>query len=68
MLAARERGLGTCMTMAHLLHEREAAAVLGLDYDRVVQAALLPVAHTRGATFRPAARKPIAQVLHWERW
>lgn len=68
MLAARERGLGTCVTMSHLLHEREAAAVLGLDYDRVVQTSLLPVAHTRGAAFRPAARQPVADVLHWEHW
>ena len=43
MLAARERGLGTSMTTVHLLREEEAAAVLGIDYERVIQTALIPV-------------------------
>ena len=30
MLAARERGLGTCWTTLHLMHEEEAADVLGI--------------------------------------
>ena len=68
MLAARSRGLGTVLTTLHLALEREAAAVLGLPYERVMQVGLIPVAHTRGTRFKPAARRPVDAVLHWDRW
>jgi hypothetical protein len=28
----------------------------------------VPVAYTLGTSFKPAARKPLASVLHWDRW
>ena len=59
MLAARARGLGTCWTSVHLFYEQEAAAVLGIPYEHVTQAALIPVAYTLGTDFKPAARKPL---------
>jgi len=68
MLAARARGLGTCWTTIHLMHEREAADVLGIPYDRVMQTALIPVAYTKGTEFNPAPRDPLASVVHWENW
>jgi nitroreductase len=68
MLAARARGLGTCWTSVHLYYEQEAAAVLGIPYEQVTQAALIPVAYTLGTEFKPAARKPLESVLHWDRW
>ncbi len=68
MLAARARGLGTCWTTLHLPHEREAAELLGIPYDRVMQAALIPVAHTIGEEFRPGPRKPLETIVHWEQW
>lgn len=68
MLAARERGLGTSLTTVHLLHEAEAASVLGIDYERIIQTALIPVAYTHGTAFKPATRRPVADVLHWDRW
>lgn len=68
MLAARSRGLGTSLTSYHLFFEREAADVLGIPYEQVMQTALLPVAYTLGSTFKPAARKPLGEVLHWNRW
>jgi nitroreductase len=68
MLAARARGLGSAWTTLHLLHEREAAAILGIPYDEITQAALIPVAYTRGADFKPAHREPLDHVLHWDRW
>ena len=68
MLAARERGLGTCWTTLHLMHEARAAEILGIPHDRYVQAALIPVAHTIGTDFRPGSRKPLADVLHWDGW
>ncbi|QBD75341.1 nitroreductase [Ktedonosporobacter rubrisoli] len=68
MLAARERGLGTCLTTLHLYHEREAAQVLGLPYERIMQVALIPLAYSRGTTFRQAPRHPVEGVIHWENW
>ena len=68
MLAARARGLGTCWTTLHLPHEREAAELLGIPYDDVMQAALIPVAHTLGDEFRPGPRKPLELIVHWEQW
>jgi nitroreductase len=67
-LAARERGLGTCWTTIHLAYEREAAELLGIPYDHVMQVALLPVAYTKGTEFKPAWRLPIDQILHWNSW
>jgi nitroreductase len=67
-LAARARGLGSVWTTHHLEHEREAAELLGIPYDEVTQVALIPVAYTLGSDFRPAARKPLETVLHWQRW
>ncbi len=68
MLAARSRGLGSSLTSFHLFFEQEAAEVLGISYEEVMQAALIPVAYTLGTNFKPAARKPLESVLHWDRW
>jgi len=68
MLAARARGLGTVWTTFHLRHEREAAEILGIPYDKVMQTALIPVAYTIGTEFKPAARKPLDTMVHWDRW
>ena len=67
MLAARERGLGTCWTTLHLVHEQKIAALLGIP-DSVAQVALIPVAHTLGTDFRPAPRKSLDGVLHVDGW
>jgi nitroreductase len=68
MLAARERGLGTAWTTAHLTFEREVAGVLGIPYDTVVQTALTPVAHTVGTDFALARRAPTEDFVHWDEW
>ncbi len=68
MLAARARGLGTCWTTIHLMHEKEAAELLGIPYDKVMQVALIPVAYTQGTDFKPAPRDPLATMVHWENW
>ncbi|WP_329258638.1 nitroreductase family protein [Streptomyces sp. NBC_01478] len=68
MLAARARGLGSCWTTGNLVHEKEAARVLGIPYDDVMQAAFIPVAYTLGTDFRPARRVPREEVLHWDAW
>ena len=68
MLAARSRGLGTAWTTFHLMHEREAAEVLGIPYDEVTQVALIPVAYSIGTDFKPARRKPLDSMVHWDAW
>jgi nitroreductase len=67
-LALRSRGLGSAWTTFHLAHERRAAELLGIPYDEVTQAALLPVAYTTGTDFRPAERRPIEEITHWDSW
>jgi nitroreductase len=68
MLAARTRGLGTSWTTVHLMYEKEAADLLDIPYDTVTQVAMIPIAHTIGQDFKPAARLPLDQVLHWDSW
>ena len=68
MLAARARGLGTCWTTFHLAYEREAAEILGIPYETVAQAALIPVAYTNGTDFGPGPRAPLDRVVHWDSW
>lgn len=68
MLAARARGLGTAWTSLHLDYEREAAEILGIPFDTVTQAALIPVAHTIGTDFRRGARRSSQEHTHWNRW
>ncbi|MEE9279483.1 MAG: nitroreductase family protein [Myxococcota bacterium] len=67
MLALRARGLGTTWTSVHLLHESEAARVLGIP-DDVTQTVLLPVAYVRDAVLRPAERRPAREVTYWNAW
>ena len=68
MLAARSRGLGTVWTTFHLFREEEAADLLGIPFDSVMQAALIPVAHSVGTEFSPAVRAPLDTFVHWDRW
>jgi len=67
MLALRARGLGTAWTTLHLAFEKPIAALLGIP-NHVTQAALLPVAHTKGTDFRVAKRIPAEQLTHWDAW
>ncbi len=68
MLAARSRGLGTSWTTVHLAREREVAEILGIPYESVSQVSLVPVAHTVGDQFKPAPRRPLEAVVHWDGW
>ena len=68
MLAARLHGLGTAWTTLHLPNEREAADLLGIPYDKVMQGGLIPIAYTKGTDFKPAPRLPLDSVTHWDSW
>ena len=66
-LAARTRGLGTAWTTLHLNRSDEVAELLGIP-DGVTQVVLLPVAHTVGAEFKPARRRPAQEITYFDRW
>lgn len=68
MLAARARGLGSTWTTLHLIHEREAAEILGIPYEQVTQTCLLPLAYTVGTDFKPGPRESLDQIVHWDQW
>lgn len=65
MLALRSRGLGSAWTTLTLLREREVADVLGVPYQRWMQAGLFPVAYTLGTEFRPTPRRPAEDFMRW---
>ena len=67
MLALRARGIGATWTSLHLLHEAEAATLLGIP-DDVTQTVLLPVGYTRNAVLKPASRLPAREVTFWNTW
>ena len=66
-LALRSRGLGSALTTLHLIHEKEAAELLGLDYEQITQVALLPVAYTKGTDFKRAERPGPETITTWNR-
>ena len=68
MLALRTRGLGSAYTSFHLSSEEEAAKLLGIPFSEVTQAALIPVAYTKGTRFRPGPRGPVSSMIHWDGW
>lgn len=51
----------------HLARGRYVPEMLGIP-STVTQAALLPVADTIGADFRPAVRRPAATITFWDEW
>ncbi|MEM1113967.1 MAG: nitroreductase family protein [Pseudomonadota bacterium] len=67
MLAARERGIGTCWTTLHLNFEKEVAALLDIP-DEVAQVALIPIAYTLGTEFKAAPRTALDKSLHINSW
>lgn len=67
-LALRTRGLGAAWTSIHLRNEQAAAEVLGIPHDQYTQGGLFPIAYTRGTDFRPAARRPLEEIVHWNKW
>lgn len=66
-LAARARELGTAWTTIHLNRADDVADLLGIP-DGITQVVLLPVAHTIGTEFRPAARRPAQDITYFDRW
>ena len=51
-----------------LYYEKEIAEILGIPYDEVMQAGLIPVAYTQDTDFKPGWRAPLDTVVRWETW
>lgn len=67
-LACRLRGLGSCLVTSQLHYAGEIADLLGLPAN-FEQAGMVAVAHLRGDNvFSPAPRRPLAEVLRYDRW
>ncbi|MFP8876258.1 MAG: nitroreductase family protein [Myxococcota bacterium] len=67
-LALRARGLGSAWTTGHLFREKEMAELLEIPCDRYTQVGLFPIAYTRGTEFKSAYRKPVSEVVGWNRF
>jgi len=67
-LALRARGLGSAWTTGHLFRETEMADLVGVPSDDYTQVGLFPIAYTLGTDFRPAYRKPVAEVVSWNQF
>jgi nitroreductase len=66
LLAARALGLGTVMTTANAMIEPALREVLGLPAD-AHPVALIPIGYP-DANFGPTTRKPVGEILRWNRW
>ena len=67
-LALRERGLGSAWTTVTLEREQDMADVLGIPYEQYTQVGLFPVAYTLGTDFKRAWRKPVREVLSYNKF
>ena len=65
-LALRSRGLGSVLTTAHQSDQAGMAEILNIPLGWT-QTALIPVAYTTGGDFTPAPRKPVDDVIVWNR-
>jgi nitroreductase len=66
LLAARAHGVGANVTIWHLPREGEVKEILGIPKD-VNTYALIPLGYPRGR-FGPVRRRPVADVIHRDRW
>jgi nitroreductase len=67
-LALRERGLGSVWTTVALRREKEIAEILGIPFDKYTQVGLFPIAYTIGTDFKKAWRKPVSEVLSYNKF
>ena len=67
-LALRERGLGSAWTTVTLEREQEMADVLGIPFEQYTQVGLFPIAYTIGTDFKKAWRKPVSEVLSYNKF
>ena len=66
-LAARAYGIGTSLTTLYGGHEDELRELLGLPPDALTMA-LIPMGYPAKGRWAQPRRRPVEQVVHWNRW
>jgi nitroreductase len=66
LLAARALGLAATPTTFAIADRNAARAVLNLP-ETIRPFALIPVGYPMGK-FGPVTRKPVAEIMRWDRW
>ena len=68
MLALRSRGLGSIWATVTTRREREIAELLGIPYEEYTQVGFFPIAYTIGTDFKRAWRRPVDEVLSYNKF
>jgi nitroreductase len=66
-LAARAYGIGTSLTTLYGGHEEELRELLGLPADALTMA-LIPMGYPAKGRWAQPRRRPVEEVVHWNRW
>ena len=66
-LAARAYGIGTSLTTLYGGHEEELRELLGLPADALTMA-LIPMGYPAKGRWAEPRRRPVEEVVHWNRW
>jgi nitroreductase len=66
-LAARTHGIGTSLTTLYGGHEEELRELLGLPPDALTMA-LIPMGYPAKGRWAQPRRRPVDEVVHWDRW
>ena len=66
-LAARAHGIGTSLTTLYGGHEDELRELLGLPPDALTMA-LIPMGYPAKGRWVQPRRRPVEDVVHWNRW
>jgi nitroreductase len=66
-LAARAHGIGTSLTTLYGGHEAELRELLGLPPDALTMA-LIPMGYPAKGRWAQPRRRPVDEVVHWDRW
>jgi nitroreductase len=66
-LAARAYGIGTSLTTLYGGHEEELRELLGLPPDALTMA-LIPMGYPVQGRWAQPRRRPVEEVVHWNRW
>jgi nitroreductase len=67
ILAARAYGLGTTLTTLYAGHEDDVRRLLGLPDDALTMG-LLPLGYPARGRWKQPERRPVTEVVHWNRW
>jgi len=67
ILAARAFGVGTSLTLLYAGHEDELRGLLGLPDDALTMG-LVPLGYPAQGRWAQPKRRPVEEVVHWNRW